>query len=141
MAKETTKKGGVTDSDIDEIRKPNEEILAAAAETISKQDFERKKAEAVTQLLISDYVQMKQLIVLRRTRANEQADKAHLEAVTALNEEFKNAKMATDLHKTKLRTLETEHQKTKNRIEETFQEELRKIRETNREGYRGSSDY
>lgn len=141
MAKETTKKGGVTDSDIDEIRKPNEEILSAAAETISKQDFERKKAEAVTQLLISDYVQMKQLIVLRRTRANEQADKIHLEAVTALNEEFKSAKMATDLHKTKLRTLETEHQKTKNRIEETFQEELRKIRETNREGYRGSSDY
>ena len=140
MAKETTKKV-VTDSDIDEIRKPNEEILAAAAETISKQDFERKKAEAVTQLLISDYVQMKQLIVLRKTRATEAADKAHLEAVTALNEEFKNAKMDTDVHKTKLRTLETEHQKARNRIEDTFQEELRKIRETNREGYRGSSDY
>ena len=111
MAKETTKKGELTDQDIDDIRKPNEEILAAAAESISKQDFERKKAEAVTQLLISDYVQKKQLIVLRKTRATADADKAHLEAVTELNKQFKNAQMDTDVHKTKLRTLETEHQK------------------------------
>lgn len=92
-----TVKDGEVDilAQIDSKVKMSADVAKQAAEEIAKKNKERRVEEMKQCLMKADYVKQTSLLVLRKSREEEKADKAFLTKLTELEQELKDGKHDT----------------------------------------------
>lgn len=135
MAENTGDNMGESCSDIDNFSKPGKTIAEKAAAELVKEQEDAKIAETKKQLAIDNYKQGFEKLALRKSRAEEAAQKAKLAAMTDENAKFAAGDVDLKDHRENLAKINETFDKANQKAYREHSDALENLRKSNPTGY------
>lgn len=123
------------EAELDNMNVMNKEIVDAAAKKIAERDTERRTNEAAKTLQINDYRQKRETLKLRFKRAEEDAQKKYLNALSEANAKFTNGDADTTVHEKEMKKAREEKDKAIREAQIVQNEKMEELRQANPTGY------